>query len=117
MSSLSPVSAALGTPPQPPQAGRADPPPAVAGGEGARQPRPEAVPHEGDRVEVEGRQAQPSQPDMNVHIAYDDQSGRYVVEVVDPKTNAVVRQYPPEALLEAAQRMAEMRGVLFDGKG
>lgn len=37
-----------------------------------------------------------------------------IVKVIDPDTNKVIREIPPEELLELAARIQEMIGILFD---
>lgn len=37
-----------------------------------------------------------------------------IVRVIDPDTNKVIREIPPEELLELAARIEEMIGLLFD---
>ncbi len=46
---------------------------------------------------------------------YED-TGQTVIKVIDQKTGDVVKQLPPEELLELAAKLKEMSGVLFDKK-
>lgn len=44
---------------------------------------------------------------------YDDTDQMYV-KVIDKETNKVLRTYPPEELLDAAARMHQVLGIIFD---
>jgi len=44
----------------------------------------------------------------------DKDSGRYGVKVVDNKTQKVIRQIPPQEVLEVAAKIKEMLGALLD---
>lgn len=45
-----------------------------------------------------------------------DTTGEMVVSVLDRETGDVIRQLPPEELLDLRDRLNELRGVLFDKK-
>ncbi len=53
---------------------------------------------------------------LNVRLVFniDKDTKEVVVKVVDPKTNEVIRQIPPEELLEIRKRLDEIMGILFD---
>ena len=50
----------------------------------------------------------------SLRITYAEDVNRFVVSVVDSETQEVIRQLPPEALLEAQRQLDELRGLLFD---
>jgi len=47
-------------------------------------------------------------------IRYSEEDQRYVVRVLDRESGDVVREIPPERLLEASRQLNELRGLLFD---
>ena len=49
---------------------------------------------------------------FSVHEA----TGRTIVKVVDKETDELIREIPPEKLLNLADKMGEMIGILFDKK-
>ncbi len=53
---------------------------------------------------------------LNVRLVFnvDEETKEIVVKVVDPKTNEVIRQIPPEELLEIRKKLDEIVGILFD---
>ena len=55
---------------------------------------------------------------LNTHIEFSihEKSGRMVVKVVDTKTNDVLKEFPPEKLLDAIGAIREYVGVLLDKK-
>jgi len=59
-------------------------------------------------------QVQSLQRDLSFSV--DDSSGEVVVRVVDGESGKVVRQIPSEELLRLAERLDEMRSLLFEGK-
>ncbi len=51
---------------------------------------------------------------VRLSISYDEGTGRFIYRGLDPSTGEVVRQYPPDELLERAARLRELRGVAID---
>ncbi len=53
---------------------------------------------------------------LNVRLVFnvDEDTKEIVVKVVDPKTNEVIKQIPPEELLEIRKKLDEIVGILFD---
>ncbi len=45
-----------------------------------------------------------------------EDTGRTVVKIIDQDTGEVIKQLPPEELLDLAEKLKEMSGVLFDKK-
>ena len=43
----------------------------------------------------------------------DEESGKTVIKVIDVETEEVIREMPPESILEMQKHMAEMSGLLF----
>ncbi len=56
---------------------------------------------------------------MNVGLDFktDNESQRIVVEVINLETEEVIRQIPPDTMLQVAMRMQEMAGVFVDDWG
>lgn len=54
------------------------------------------------------------QRDLNFSV--DDSTGQVVVRVVDGDSGTVVRQIPSEDILRLAERLDEMRSLLFEAK-
>jgi flagellar protein FlaG len=52
----------------------------------------------------------------SVRIQADD-SGRVIMQVVDKDSGELVRQFPNEDTLVLAERLDEMRGILFSAEG
>ncbi|NPA49431.1 MAG: flagellar protein FlaG [Thermodesulfobacteria bacterium] len=53
---------------------------------------------------------------LNVRLVFnvDEETKEVVVKVVNPETDEVIRQIPPEELLEIRKRLDEIMGILFD---
>ncbi len=51
--------------------------------------------------------------DLRFHLFVDGTDLAYV-EVIDPKTNKVIRQVPPEQLIEALLRIHDAIGIILD---
>lgn len=54
----------------------------------------------------------------NVALKFDlhEATGRTMVKVIDRETEEVIREFPPEKVLDLAAKMEEMLGILFDQK-
>ncbi|EWC42527.1 flagellar biosynthesis protein FlaG [Pseudomonas stutzeri] len=52
----------------------------------------------------------------NLDFSVDDSTGQVVVRVVDGDSGKVVRQIPSEDILRLAERLDEMRSLLFEAK-
>jgi flagellar protein FlaG len=48
-----------------------------------------------------------------LQFSVEEDSGELVVKVIDKETDEVVRQIPPEVLLELRKRMTEAAGAIF----
>ncbi|MDK2880991.1 MAG: flagellar protein FlaG [Clostridia bacterium] len=57
-----------------------------------------------------------SEYDLSFYLSFcvHKETQRLVVKVIDPDTNKVIREIPPEELLDLAVRLQEMIGLLFD---
>lgn len=55
---------------------------------------------------------------VNVGFEYsiDETTKRKVVKIIDKDTKEVIRQYPPEEILNMLQKMYEMLGIFIDQK-
>ncbi|MFZ5639696.1 MAG: flagellar protein FlaG [Bacillota bacterium] len=49
-----------------------------------------------------------------IHFSKHEESGRMWVQVIDTETQKVVREIPPEEILEIVARLEEMVGLLID---
>ena len=52
----------------------------------------------------------------SMQISQDDETGRFVYKSVDVETGEVVRQFPPEEMLNFISRFREAAGLLVDGE-
>ena len=52
--------------------------------------------------------------DVGFEYSIDKDSNREVVKILDKRTNEVIRQYPPEEILNMIKRMDEMIGFFVD---
>ncbi|MFG3453413.1 flagellar protein FlaG [Stutzerimonas stutzeri] len=50
----------------------------------------------------------------NLNFSVDDSTGEVVVQVLDGDSGKVVRQIPSEDILRLAERLDEMRSLLFE---
>lgn len=50
----------------------------------------------------------------SIHFSKHEESGRLWVRVIDTETKKVVREIPPEEILEIVARLEEMVGLLVD---
>ena len=46
-------------------------------------------------------------------FSVDEDSGKTVIKVIDTETEEVIRQIPPEDIMEMQKKMGEMNGLLF----
>ena len=54
--------------------------------------------------------------DRDLKFNVDDDSGRLIITVIDPETDKIVRQIPPEETLHILRNMERGAGTLFDNK-
>lgn len=70
--------------------------------------------------EIEGlaQEVQDYFSELNISLDFhlDDKTKEMVVRVVDRETGEIIRQLPPDDLLQLREKLVELRGVLFDGK-
>lgn len=50
----------------------------------------------------------------SLEITFEEEDSRYVVTILDNDSGEVLRQIPPESLLEANRQLSSLRGLLFD---
>jgi hypothetical protein len=79
-----------------------EPAPEIRSAEGESEPR--GVPR---RIVVE------QQLPPNTRLRVDEESNQIVAQILD-ENNEVVRQIPPEALLELSSKFNKLEGLLFD---
>jgi flagellar protein FlaG len=55
---------------------------------------------------------------INIQLSFDihDETGEMVVQVLERETGDLIRQIPPEDLLDLKDKLSELRGVLFHQK-
>jgi flagellar protein FlaG len=55
---------------------------------------------------------------LNIQLSFSirDKTGDVVVRVLDRESGDVIRQLPPEDLLDLRDKLSELRGTLFDKK-
>lgn len=51
---------------------------------------------------------------FQLSFSFHKETEQLVVQVIDPETSAVIRQIPPQELLELAVKLQEMIGLLLD---
>ena len=54
--------------------------------------------------------------DINLQFLMHEETGRTMVNVTEQETGKLIRQIPPEQLLDLAAKIDEMIGILFDKK-
>ena len=52
--------------------------------------------------------------DANFHVSVDDDSGMMVVRITDTETGEIVRQAPPQQILDANVSMEKIIGLLVN---
>jgi hypothetical protein len=68
------------------------------------EPEPRGVPQ---------RLGTPQQLPPNTRLHVDEETNRVVAQILD-ENNEVVRQIPPEALLQLSSKFSQLEGLLFD---
>jgi uncharacterized FlaG/YvyC family protein len=58
------------------------------------------------------RRSMPS--NSKLQIEQDRETGTFIYRSVDPETGKVLRQWPPEQLLEMRAHLSDLEGMLFD---
>ena len=48
-----------------------------------------------------------------LQFSVDEESGKTVIKVIDTETEEIIRQIPPEIILEIQKRLGETNGLLF----
>ena len=89
-------------------AGKQIPPSVVAGQETASDEQVLQAVHEMKEY------AQSIDRDLKFNV--DDDSGRLIITVIDPETDKIVRQIPPEETLYILRNMERGAGTLFNNK-
>ena len=71
-----------------------------------------------DVLEVLKEHAQETAPmrDIGFEYGFHEGTGRMTVTMVDKDTDEVIREIPPERLLDMMSKMEELVGILFDAK-
>lgn len=82
--------------------------------EGSEVVKPPQAGDIGEAVERIRTQVQSLQ--RNLDFSVDDSTGQVVVRVVDGDSGETVRQIPSEDILRLAERLDEMRSLLFEAK-
>lgn len=53
---------------------------------------------------------------LQLNFKVEEDSGKTVVQMVDKETGKLIRQIPPESLVQMRAKLEELRGILFDNK-
>ncbi len=53
---------------------------------------------------------------LEVKLVYHKEAGQIVVQVIDKRTNEVIKQIPPEELLRIAKKIHDFVGLLLEKK-
>jgi len=55
---------------------------------------------------------------LTAHISFskDDGTGDIVIKIIDNNTDKVIRQIPPEDIVELRKRLGDLQGLLLDKK-
>ncbi len=53
---------------------------------------------------------------VGLNFSVHESTGRTIVKVIDKETEKLIREIPSEELLNMADKMGEMIGILFDKK-
>lgn len=81
------------------------------GGAGSNQP----LDSEATRAAVEKVQDFVQVVQRDLQFSVDEDSGRTIVTVVDSESGEMIRQIPPERILQIAENLDEVNGILFRG--
>lgn len=71
------------------------------------QPVPQLVDQVNDHIRSLG---------TKVRFTVDGRTGKQIVIVAEKETGKVIRQIPPEEMLELAAKMKELVGIIYNGK-
>ena len=57
--------------------------------------------------------------ETDTHLEFDvgNLTGRTIVRVINTETGEIIRQIPPEGLVQFAERATQLRGLLFEAQG
>jgi flagellar protein FlaG len=53
---------------------------------------------------------------VKLSISFNQEIGRFIYRGIDPESGEVVREYPPEEVVERIAAIREMAGIAFDRK-
>jgi flagellar protein FlaG len=73
-----------------------------------------ATPEEGLAQALKSIEKQVQALHRELQFSIDDTSGRTVIKVVDAETKQIIRQIPPEEVLDFARRLDDGKGALFE---
>lgn len=80
-------------------------------------PKPEKVDVEAVQDAVNKINDQASRVDAKLSLSVDSELNRVLIRFKDPSSGEVVKQIPPEAVLEMLRRLDELKGTMFDTQG
>lgn len=84
-----------------------------------RPPAPDAQRHEDKKTAAPEEPKPPpvlSFRPYSLSFRYEKELNRVVVKVIDPETGELVREVPPEAVIEALKQLRETAGRLVDAE-
>ena len=53
------------------------------------------------------------QQELNLNFSVDETTGRTIIKIIDAKTEEIVRQFPPEEILDLAAKLEDMKSGGF----
>ena len=57
-----------------------------------------------------------AEDNVRLSISFEKSIGRFIYRGIDPETGEVVREYPPEEVIERIAAIREVVGVAYDAK-
>ncbi len=81
------------------------------------QPKPESVDVQAVQDAVNKINNEADRVDAKLSLSVDSELNRVLIRFKDPSSGEVVKQIPPEAVLEMLKRLDDLRGAMFDTQG
>ena len=81
------------------------------------QPKPPTVNDEAIRNAVSKINEEAARIDAKLSLSVDSELNRVLIRFTDPSSGEVVKQIPPDAVLEMLKRLDELKGTMFDTQG
>jgi flagellar protein FlaG len=84
---------------------------------GPKQPAPAERHREAEQAEKVANQIREmlaSIPETDVQISYSERTGVYVIKVLDSRTGQIIREAPPEKVINAIDDILRLGGLYID---